>query len=176
MTNLTAKMSESEKSVYEKYRNTFPFPVVQFATEIGVKVFITDKAPDAMCGAISKHEDGYHIVLNGNHSETRMRFTLAHELGHYFNDKQYLTDAGEIKDESKQSKKWLFRQEDTPRDPAMARMDVLANRLAAELLMPSEVFVQKWEEYRTPEDVAEFFNVSPDAARVRAAVLLGEIV
>lgn len=176
MTDITVKMSATEKVVYEKYRNSFPFPVVQFADEIGLKIFVTEKAPESMCGAISKHNDEYHIVVNGNHSETRMRFTVAHELGHYFNDKAYLDNAGEIKDESKQSKKWLFRQDNAPHDPAMARMDVLANRLAADLLMPKDAFIEKWEELRTPEDVAEFFNVSPDAARVRAAVLLGEIV
>lgn len=38
-------MNAQEKAVYEKYRNTFPFPIVQFANEIGLQVFASEKMP-----------------------------------------------------------------------------------------------------------------------------------
>ena len=178
MAGIASKMSDLEKTVYERHRNTFPFPIVEFATEIGLKVFIADDLPDSLSGAISKVGTDYHIIVNGSHSEKRMRFTLAHEIGHYFNDRDYLDKTGEIVDQSKQSKRWLFRHKNTnsPHDPKMAKMDARANRFAADLLMPMDVFIEQWEQARTPEEVADYFNVSPDAARVRAAVLLGEIV
>lgn len=175
MTDIMRNMSESEKVIYEKHRRNFPFPVVQFANDIGVKVFAED-LPASVSGAITKKDSEYHILVNSNHHENRMRFTLAHELAHYFNDKDYLDSAGEIKDESKQAKKWMFRDEQCSSDPDMYARDVKANRFAADLLMPQQEFIHKWKELRTPEDVAEYFKVSPDAVRVRAAVLLGEIV
>lgn len=175
MTDITTNMSESEKTIYEKYRNTFPFPVVDFANEIGIEVFTKDMS-DFISGAITKEGNQYQILLNSNHSENRMRFTLAHELAHYFNDKDYLESNGEIKDESKHSKKWLFRSETCKHDSDMYKRDVEANRWAAELLMPQQTFIHKWKNSTNAEEVAEYFMVSSDAVKVRAAVLLGEIV
>ena len=176
MADLTVNMNDNEKAIYAKHRETFPFPVVQFANEIGMKVFSRDMSDD-ISGAITKKSDGYHILLNSNHPESRMRFTLAHELAHYFNDKDYLDTLGEIQDGSKQAKKTLFRTTAAELcDSDMLRRDVAANKFAADLLMPQEVFIRKWKESSNPEQVAEYFKVSPNAVRVRAAVLLGEIV
>lgn len=57
----------------------------------------------------------------------------------------------------------------------MRKMDVEANRFAFELLMPEEKFIEIWNKETTPEQVAKFFGVSSDAAKIRAFVLLGEI-
>lgn len=110
--------------------------------------------------------------------KNRIRFTVAHELAHYFNDKDYLESNGRIEDSSKLSKKWLFRAKEGVAgvDEDMYKRDVLANRFAADLLMPKNEFIRKWKESRSTEDVAEYFNVSPIAAKVRAAVLVGKIV
>lgn len=178
MIEITNKMNSGEKEIYEKYRESFPFPIVEFANKIGLKVFIDDELPDTLSGAISKEGDIYHIILNGKHSENRMRFTLAHELGHYFNDKDFLDKEGKIEDESRQSKNWLYRKWGSQPcdDVDMNKRDVMANQFAAEILMPQDVFIKKWKELSTPEEVAKYFKVSPDAVRVRASYLLGEIV
>ena len=106
-----------------------------------------------------------------------MKFTLAHELGHYLNDKDYLDDNGEMKDGSKQSPRWLHRKEKSfKNDKDMRRRDVKANKFAADLLMPKDVFIEKWQELSTPQKVAEYFGVSLEATHIRASSLLGEIV
>lgn len=176
MVNVTEKMSEEEKRIYELYRDNFPFPIVEYMNEIGLKVF-ADKLPDHTSGAITKCDDGYAVIVNSLHSPRRMRFTLAHELGHYFNDKDYLDCKGEITDSSKQSSKWLYRNKyEAASDPQMRIKDIKANQFAAELLMPEEAFIKKWRECSSPEEVADYFSVSVDAARMRANALLGEIV
>lgn len=174
--NITEKMNEKERLIYARYCNEFPFPIVSFINDIGLKVFISDDLANSVSGAISKHGNEYHIMVNGKHSENRMRFTLAHELAHYFNDKDYLDDIGEIKDESRQSKKWLFRDENNDGDNNIYARDVCANQFAAEILMPREVFIAKWRDFKTPEEVSKYFKVSIDAVRVRASYLLGEII
>jgi Zn-dependent peptidase ImmA (M78 family) len=177
MVNVSNNMADLEKAIYEKYRNAFPFPVFEYANEIGITVYADSSMPSMVSGAISQDNGKYEIILNAKHSLNRMRFTLAHELSHYFNDKEYLSSVGEIQDSSKQAcKKWLFRDDGTCSDREMRGRDVYANQFAAELLMPEEVFVEKWQECTSVEQVAEYFGVSADAARIRASVLLGEIV
>lgn len=177
MINVSSKMSDMEKSVYETYKDKFPFQVFEFADEIGVNVYSDSELPINVSGMISKAGDTYDIVLNPKHNINRMRFTLAHELSHYFNDKDYLESVGEIQDTSMQAtKRWLFRDDGTLSDPKIRGRDIYANQFAAELLMPEDAFIKKWQECYSAEQVARYFEVSNDAVRIRASLLLGEIV
>ncbi|MFA6036522.1 MAG: ImmA/IrrE family metallo-endopeptidase [Legionellales bacterium] len=168
--NLTDNMTTMEQSIYSKFKNIFPFPLVEFSVELGIEVYATDMSP-YISGKIENRNGQYIIQLNQNHSPKRLRFTLAHELGHFFNDKDYLDSGHEITDGTKQ----LYRAKGITLDPGMQQRDIRANRFAAEILMPEDVFIRKWQETKTPEEVAKFFNVSLEAARYRAANLLGEI-
>ena len=176
MLDVTEKMTPLEKEAFRKHQGKFPFPVISFANEIGVKVYADEKLPRDTSGAIRKVGNEYSVVLNANHSKQRILFTLAHELGHYFNDKDYLESNGEIEDSSKQSHGWLYRKEGRPCDESMRQRDVLANKFAAELLMPEKDFILQWKRHGSAEAVAKFFNVSVSAVQVRAASVLGEIV
>lgn len=177
MGDVTQKMTEAEKVIFAKYINTFPFPIVEFINEIGINIHALEDAPENMSGAITKKDGKYFIYVNTKHQVKRMRFTLAHELAHYFNDKEYLESNGEIKDTTKHSQKWLFRAEGKANnDPAMRRMDVRANKFAADLLMPEAHFVQQWLESSNVESVANHFGVSADAVKIRAACVIGEII
>ncbi len=60
-------------------------------------------------------------------------------------------------------------------DRKMREMDVRANEFAMALLMPEDKFIEVWIHKTTPEQVAKFFNVSVDAVKIRASMLLGEI-
>ena len=174
--DVTENMNHDERTIFEQYAGSFPFPVVDFANALGLKVFV-DKMPSHQSGAISKNDGDYVVCLNEDHPTSRMRFTLAHELSHYFNDRSYLEEKRKIVDSSTQSqRKWLFRQNGSQDDLKLREMDVKANQFAAELLMPQRQFIEVWHEKISPRDVASFFNVSLDAVKVRAAILLGEIV
>ncbi len=173
--DITEKMSFYEKEIYGKYCLEYPFRIVDFLNELKINVFAEDMGPNES-GAIVKDEDNYSIFFNERHPSTRIRFTLAHELGHYLFDKDYLANHKTITDSSKQSDKiWLFRKNCQLDNPEMRKMDIRANQFAAELLMPQDKFIEVWYEKTSPSDVANFFNVSLDATKIRATILLGEI-
>lgn len=86
----------------------------------------------------------------------RDRFTVAHELGHYFLHYVY---AG-LNEPTKFTR------------GASHRMEIEANFFAASLVMPSVPFASQW--HRTGGDARELsrvFDVSPRAAEIRATVL-----
>lgn len=174
--SIVENMTPDEKMTYEKYKDIFPFPLVNFAKDLGIEVYAMDNFPSNKSGAITYEQGKYVILLNDKHSPKRKRFTLAHEIGHFINDKSYLAQNKEIVDTSKQANRVLFRPDSPCCDPQMRQMDILANRFAAELLMPEDEFIKKWRELSSPEDVAEYFNVSTDATKIRASQVCGEIV
>ena len=171
---VTGKMTEEQKSIYYKYRNKFPFKIVEFMNELGIRVTASGM-PNGYSGGIRKEEDTYRVYINDSHAPARLMFTLAHELGHYFYDKDYLESYSEIIDLSKQSLKIFFIKQTCVIDPKMRLMDINANQFAAELLMPENKFIKIWNKETTPEQVAKFFGVSVEAVKIRASVLLGEI-
>ena len=171
--DVTEQMDESEKAVYEKFRLRYPFRIVDFINALNIKVF-AETMDDSQSGAIVKEGDDYKIFFNQNHPITRIRFTLAHELGHYVYDKAYLTDHQTITDSSHQStRSFLFRKQITPSDPTLRRMDIRANQFAEELLMPEKQFIEAWQQSSSSEDVALAFDVSVGAVKKRAYSLLG---
>ena len=171
-----------EWEIYEKYRDKFPFPVVEFARDLGIKVVSTRDFPDHISGAIRMKDGEYVIYVNGQHYATRQRFTIAHELGHYFEDREYLAGEGEIFEYIKKDNS-LFRRDDREPDANMIKMDIRANKVAAELLMPAKKIQEVWSseskvwvnEYDLIMTIAEFFDVSLTATTNRISNVLGKI-
>ena len=111
MVMITERMTDNQKDIYEKYKNTFPFKIVEFINELGIKVMASDM-PNNISGSIAKMGETFTIYINNSHPSTRLRFTLAHELGHFFNDSDYLQSNNQIQDLSKQATpKFLYRKE-----------------------------------------------------------------
>lgn len=168
-------MDDDQKKIYGKYKNTFPFKIVEFINELGIKV-IASYMSNNISGSITKMGETFTIHINNSHASTRLRFTLAHELGHYFNDREYLESNNQIQDLSKQATpKFLYRKASPNIDCSMQKMDVEANKFASEILMPEEKFIELWKYETSPEKVAKYFGVSVEGAKIRASVLLGEI-
>ena len=119
------------------------------------------KAPsDKFSGLLFRKENGQaFIALNSDESPVRQRFTIAHELGHYFlhPNKSSFVD---------------FR--DNKKNILRGPKEVQANRFAAALLMPKK-FLEKdvaalASEGLTEEHVgflAQKYNVSDDAMTFR---------
>lgn len=89
------------------------------------------------------------IYINTNKSLTHQRFTLAHELGHYF-----LGHGSRMRDTKEQLVK---------RDPA----EISANRFAAELLMPEKKVREYVRDFLSVQEMAERFRVSEQAMELR---------
>ena len=97
------------------------------------------------------------IYVEKKHSQTRKNFTIAHELGHYCLH-QDIADKFEDK--------IFFRSSVTDEHEHQA------NNFAGELLMPKDVFLYQIKEgLNTIQELAEYFNCSTLAVRVRAKQL-----
>lgn len=107
--------------------------------------------------SLKVHSTGkFAIFLPQFTSEMRDRFTIAHELGHYFLHYRFANLA----------------QPMTYARGGRNRAETEANVFAAALLMPEDPFKQKWFHHGGDAwKVAGHFGVSPAAARVRAEVL-----
>lgn len=76
------------------------------------------------------------IIVNKSQSSRRIRFTIAHELGHYL-----LKHGAEMHVD----KQILFRDERS--STAQDNAEIAANVFAAELLMPRELVFEKYSEF-----------------------------
>ncbi len=101
-----------------------PVDVQAIAEFLGFTVIPFD-FPDDVSGVTFIEGDVKSIGVNENHAQTRQRFSIAHELGHflsghesYDNDKLHVEDQGR------------FLHSDN-------RQELEANEFAAELLLPS---------------------------------------
>lgn len=128
-----------------------PLDVEGLAASIGLRV---QKHPllDSISGFLKKMDDEWIIGVNALHHPRRQRFTIAHELGHYFLHRHI----GEFTDQA------LFRAggRSTPEEWE-------ANRFAATLLMPADLFGPMIAKKIPLSDIAKSFGVSELAAEFR---------
>ena len=90
--------------------------------------------------------------MNEDESDVRARFTIAHELGHYFLH---------VKNDSRQIVT-SFRRDRSHRETA-------ANKFASDLLMPKKLIKEEYSKMVIPvsDTLAKKFEVSKPAMRIR---------
>ena len=114
--------------------------------------------------------DAYNplILVNSSHSQLRQRFSIGHELGHYFLDH----NRGSVHVDSK----ILFRRKDSDKDDRKKERE--ANQFAAELLMPSSWLMKElideqgnehsfWEKEDFISELSHKYQVSVSAMAIR---------
>lgn len=139
--------------------------VENLANRLGVSI-IEKSLEDSTSGLlITNQANSSYIVINKNHSPRRKRFSIAHELSHYFLHKNsadvFIDDLMTFHRDSNSS---------TGED----KKEIQANQLAAELLMPEEWvknevgqrFIDLHEEENIKE-LADKFDVSIQAMAFR---------
>ena len=93
--------------------------------------------------------------MNASHVETRRRFTIAHEIGHYVLHEHLIGD-GIVEDA-------LLRAEGLSNF-----VETEANKFAADILMPWHLIEDfQGRGVTSVEDLARALNVSPDAMSIR---------
>lgn len=107
--------------------------------------------------ALTVHEPGnFTVHLPPLTSDRRDRFTIAHELGHYFLHYLHPEEQGRM----------AFGR------GSRNRAETQANIFASSLLMPADAFIEAAGRYGNDWwRVGDEFGVSPSAASVRAQVL-----
>ena len=93
--------------------------------------------------------DNFEIILPSYTSPVRDNFTIAHEVGHFL-----------LHSEAGAKKIWAHRL-------GSGRLEWEANWFAASLLMPKRIIEQNNLFSQTPSTLANFFQVSYEAAEIR---------
>lgn len=156
----------------EKYKAFFPVPLLDLANDLGLEIYETNDLPNHQSGSLF-HENGkFKIFVNAKHPLTRKRFTVAHEIAHYVLHKDKFAIGEEHIDDVKTPIKELKRA-NAPMTDEEKRMEIEANAVAADILMPEEEFRKVFDVATDIKEVAEKFRVSESAAAFRAQHLLG---
>jgi Zn-dependent peptidase ImmA (M78 family) len=153
---------ENVFEIIEKHQQKAPVLVDALARDLGIKVYPTT-LPDGIYGKLSRDparggESGYAIYVNSRNAEVRQRFTVAHEIAHFALHRDLMDS--EIVD------KTMYRSD------LSSAYETQANRLAAEVLMPSKLV--RFEYSQAPVDkhlraswLALKFKVSSAAMEIR---------
>jgi len=160
-----SNVSDEYADIIKKYTSIIPVKIVDLARELGLRVFADFNMDDRKSGELRKIGDKYEIHVNGRHSEKRIRFTIAHEIAHYLLHKDVLDARGRFIDTSISPQQALCRDDDCS---SGKQLESQANQLAAEILMPEELFKQELNANDNIRDVAKTFNVSNESAAIRS--------
>jgi len=139
-----------------------PVDVEGLAVDLGLRVHRAYLEKDTSGELIRLGNGGFQINVNANDVLTRQRFTIAHELGHYIYHRNLI---GAGLDDSK-----AYRSVDGGkyRNTAIGpREESEANRFASNLLMPESLLRPCLDEGLDVEALADAFQVSKQAMRVR---------
>lgn len=141
-----------------------PVSVVKIANINDIKVYEGD-LDKKISGAIryKQNENVFEILVNKNDSSVRQRFTIAHELGHYFLHRDYL------KNEKLHIDTVLYRTDDKETDEGKKR-EREVDYFAGALLM-NKTLLENLRKDNTITELAEIFNVSVSAMTVRLDIL-----
>lgn len=158
--NRGAKRAREARERHDLAPDAPPECLLTFVEEVvGLRVILVGLGPGIAGACWGPDTDTPIISVNAGDASTRQRFTLAHELGHVC-----CGHSGRLPKDTAET----FR--DQGQDPR----EVQANAFAGELLMPAKRFTALVGPAPSLEDLvraAETFNVSPQAAVVRAARL-----
>lgn len=136
-----------------------PVDVVEIAHQLEIEIYET-KLKNEISGAIryEKESKKFEILVNESNSTQRKRFTIAHELGHYFLHKEYLESENVHID-------ILYRDSKNKFDEK--KVDYFAGAL-----LMNKILLEKFSQATdSVTELAEIFDVSESAMIVRLNVL-----
>lgn len=145
-----------------------PFPFEKIESDIkNLSIIFSDKLDSNISGAIlyDKEKDFFVIFINKLKPETRIYFTVAHELGHYFLHKEVISQEEAIVDGDiyLDGQNILYRLDSQERN----KIEREANNFAATLIMPERLVRDVWSKLKSVEECAKIFKVSVSAMSIR---------
>lgn len=143
---------------------TVPIDSLSVAREAGIKVFNAAFPDPTVSGLIRKKSTDVSIYIKETDAHVRKRFTIAHELGHFF---LHLTgkDGGFIDDDMN------LRRAPNEVGTDNYHREVEANQFAAAFLMPEEFIRAEWNVSGSIVRMARLFEVSIAAMEIRLKAL-----
>ena len=135
---------QAAKVLQENEINTYPVDLIKIVEKENIELrYLSDDLD--VSGKIEKIKDAETTIwVNRWHSKGRRRFTVAHELGHYYFD--ILKSGGEYKD-------YKFN-----RSSETNAVEIRANQFAAALLMPQNLLEEAIEELKINQQLIDFYS------------------
>jgi Zn-dependent peptidase ImmA (M78 family) len=135
---------------------------IRLANDRGIKVFNAKFGEEAIHGLLARRTGVGSIYVEADDHPVRKRFTVAHELGHFFlhlegKDGEFVDNADNFRTAADPDAEW------TPE----RRREWEANVFASAVLMPAELVRRKWPAIRDVEGMAHWFQVSYQAMAYR---------
>jgi predicted transcriptional regulator len=153
------KLTKGQKETIQKHQDNLPVNMGKLSKAFGVTAYIAH-LNNGVSGQIIKDDneaDKYAIFVSDSDSKNRQRFTAAHELSHFLLHKDKIGDG--IVDSP------LYRSS------LSNQIEVEANKLAADILMPYEKINTEIDKgIKTISKLAEYFGVSTQAMKVRLGI------
>ena len=153
-------MEVSPTAVVLKYVGSVPVDLNGMARELGLVVTYDPHLPGSIAGKLERDKtspSGFRVTVNASDNTWRQRFTLAHEIAHFVLHRDLLTDG--VVDNA------LYRSslsDEYERD---------ADRFAASIILPAEAVRRAYRTEQRLGPLADLFNVSGQAMRIRAKEL-----
>lgn len=144
-----------------------PVDIVKIANANDIKVYEGD-LDKKVSGAIryNKEDKSFEILINKNDAKVRQRFTIAHELGHYFLHQDFLK-AEEIHIDIMYRTNGTSEIEIEQEKEREREVDYFAGAL----LMNKTLLEKMRKENNSIQELAEVFKVSVSAMTVRLDIL-----
>lgn len=171
MARRTAARNRPQREAHRVWRTwgsgEVPVDVEAIAERIGIEVLYRDleEIGDDVSGLLYVDREETSIFVEIGQPPVRQRFTIAHELGHFFlHNTQHVLKGPMYIERSGVSSTGTKKQE------------IEANQFAAELLMPRDVIEDRfgclsYVDEDDIEELAEEFNVSIQAMAIRLSSL-----
>ena len=145
----------------------FPVDPIGVARSAGVEVYDSRLGGDRW-GMLVGGDNAATMYLDARQPPSRMRFSAAHELGHYMTHAGVVDLAGFNVKPIMPGEGYADARSDEGRGNVF---EVMADEFAGSLLMPEEKFRELKGRGSSVIDIASYFKVTVDAASRRARLL-----
>lgn len=139
-------------------------PIETLVSMLGGSIHYRNATGDRPESILIEPNESFKVFLPTLTSMSRDKFTIAHELGHYF--LHFPLVQAEYPDDGMKAYRWL----DENTSPDQKRCEWEANWFAAAFVMPEQIF-RKLHEKGGVENVVARLGVSKKAAQVREQAL-----
>lgn len=135
---------------------------IRLAHSAGVRVFNAKFGDEDIHGLLARRTGAASIYVEADDAPVRKRFTVAHELGHFYlhlagADGEFVDSADNFRTRADPDADWMPER----------RREWEANVFASALLMPAPLVRRMWPEIRSVEGMARWFQVSLQAMTYR---------
>ena len=153
-------LDAATKEIVDAHLTGYPVKLGSLAKALGIRV-LRATLPRGISGEIRQEDGDFVIRVNRHEAKHRQRFTLAHEIAHFLLHRhQIIEDGG-------------WSENVLLRSGQPAQVEFEANRLASDLILPSNLVENAVKEYSGPlvdeviEDLARKFGVSITAMEIK---------